>query len=142
MSASSAARELVGSVEDFEPLWDYVLVKVIQREEASPGGVLMPDNYAPKMELKRAKVIKAGKGAYRESGAFIPNPIKEGDIISMIGHTGPCEVFVRVDGSSNQHYLLAGRDCVAIEKSKSTIPCCPPDVGCSNDKAEPGRDGY
>lgn len=92
---------------DFEPLWDYCLIKPIEQKETK-GGIVLPDGTTID-GVKKARVIKAGKGAYRESGAFIENPIKEGDVIYMMAYVKP--FVVTLEGEV--YYCLSGRDIVA-----------------------------
>ena len=98
---------------DFEPLWDYILALPIE-ETVSSGGVVLP-NGARLTDVKKALVVKAGKGAYRESGAFIENPIKAGDTIYMMGHVQP--FLVSLNGK--KHICLSSRDVVAITVRKT-----------------------
>ena len=97
---------------DFEPLWDYILALPIE-ENVTKGGIALPDG-SRLTDVKKALVVKAGKGAYRESGAFIENPIQAGDTIYMMGHVKPFVVGI----NGKNHICLSGRDVVAIAKRK------------------------
>lgn len=92
---------------DFEPMWDYCLIKPIE-QKATKGGIQLPDGTTLD-GVKKARVIKAGKGTYRESGAFIENPIKPGDVIYMMAYVKP---FVVTLGGET-YLCLSGRDIVA-----------------------------
>lgn len=96
---------------DFVPFWDYVLLDPIPKSKTE-GGIVMPDGSKGVDDMARSVCIKAGKGAYRESGAFIENPIQEGDIIYHMAMIKP--FFVKFKGKT--YLCVAGRDCVARAK--------------------------
>lgn len=63
----------------FQPLHDRVLVKRLEEDEKTPGGILIPDT--AKEKPIRGIVIAAGKGARTEDGRLLPMDIKEGDTV-------------------------------------------------------------
>lgn len=110
--AKNGDFDLPGQYDDFEPLWDYILAKPVE-ENVTKGGIQLPEGTRV-ADVKKALVVKAGKGAYRESGAFIENPVKAGDCIYMMAHVKP--FIVPINGVN--HICLSGRDVVAITKRK------------------------
>ena len=63
----------------FKPLHDRVLVKRVQSDEKTAGGIIIPDTAQEKpME---GKVLEAGSGARDESGKLVPLDVKKGDKI-------------------------------------------------------------
>ena len=61
------------------PLHDRVLVKRLEGEEKTKGGIIIPDSAQEKpME---GKVMAAGKGARGEDGKVVPLDVKKGDRI-------------------------------------------------------------
>lgn len=98
---------------NFEPLWDYLLIKPVKKDKTK-GGIVLPDG-SRLDDLSTGLVVKAGKGAYRESGAFIENPIKVGDTIYMMGHVKP--FVVPLNGET--YCCVSGRDVVAVTKYKA-----------------------
>ena len=64
---------------NFKPLHDRVLVKRVDSDEKSPGGIIIPDTAQEKpME---GEVVEVGSGARDESGKLVPLDVKKGDKI-------------------------------------------------------------
>ena len=63
----------------FRPLHDRVVVKRIDAEEKSKGGIIIPDT--AKEKPQEGEVIAAGPGARSESGQLQPLDVKVGDRI-------------------------------------------------------------
>jgi len=77
----------------FKPLHDRVLVKRVNQEEKTAGGIIIPDSAQEKpME---GKVIAAGSGAKSEDGKVTPLDVKKGDKI-LFGKWSGTEI--KVDG--------------------------------------------
>lgn len=93
---------------DFNPLWDYCLLEPIIPTQ-TPGGIAIPDGSRTDDTLK-SLVIKAGPGAYRDSGAFVPNPIKEGDYVYHMTWGAKPVKFVF---NGKMYLVVSGRDCIA-----------------------------
>lgn len=68
------------------PLHDYVLVKRLSKEEASPGGIIIPD--AAREKASRGEVLAVGPGAWSESGRRIEPSVKKGDIVLLPKYGG------------------------------------------------------
>ena len=62
-----------------KPLHDRVVVRRIEEEERTPGGVIIPDT--AKEKPMQGTVVAVGPGARDESGKRIPPDVKEGDTI-------------------------------------------------------------
>ena len=63
----------------FRPLHDRVLIKVLDSEEKTKGGIIIPDTAQEKpME---GEVLEVGSGARDESGKLVPPDVKKGDKI-------------------------------------------------------------
>tara|TARA_B110000014_G_C19641378_1_gene338044 strand:+ start:196 stop:507 length:312 start_codon:yes stop_codon:yes gene_type:complete len=63
----------------FRPLHDRVLVRRVNSDEKTPGGIIIPDTAQEKpME---GEVIEIGTGARDESGKLVPLDVKKGDKI-------------------------------------------------------------
>jgi len=78
----------------FTPLHDRVLVKRIDQDEKSAGGIIIPDTAQEKpME---GKIIAAGKGAHREDGGITPMDVKSGDRV-LFGKWSGTEVKINGD---------------------------------------------
>ena len=61
----------------FNPLHDRVLVRRIEGEDKTRGGLLIPDTAQEKPA--EAEVVAVGEGARRETGELIPMAVKTGD---------------------------------------------------------------
>ncbi|OHV88669.1 co-chaperone GroES [Mesorhizobium sp. ORS 3428] len=63
----------------FRPLHDRVLVRRVEAEEKTAGGIIIPDT--AKEKPQEGEVIAVGSGARDESGKLIPLDVKVGDRI-------------------------------------------------------------
>ncbi len=61
------------------PLDDRIVVKPLEAEQASAGGILLPDT--AKEKPQRAKVVAVGDGARTDEGARLPLSVAVGDEI-------------------------------------------------------------
>lgn len=82
----------------FRPLHDRVLVKRIQSEERTAGGIIIPDT--AKEKPIEGEVIAVGAGARDQAGNIVPLEVKAGDRI-VFGKWSGNEV--KVD---NEEYLV------------------------------------
>jgi len=78
----------------FRPLHDRVLVKRVEQDEKSAGGIIIPDTAQEKpME---GKVIAVGTGTREEGGKVTPLDVKAGDRI-LFGKWSGTEVTIEGD---------------------------------------------
>ena len=63
----------------FRPLHDRVLVRRIEAEEKTAGGIIIPDT--AKEKPQEGEVIAVGAGTRDEAGKLVPLDVKEGDRI-------------------------------------------------------------
>jgi chaperonin GroES len=77
----------------FRPLHDRVLVRRIEQQEKTAGGIIIPDT--AKEKPQEGEVIAAGAGAKTEDGKITPLDVKAGDRI-LFGKWSGTEV--RIDG--------------------------------------------
>jgi chaperonin GroES len=77
----------------FRPLHDRVVVKRVQEETKTKGGIIIPDTAAEKPQ--QGQVIAAGPGARGESGEIAPLDVKVGDKV-LFGKWSGTEV--KIDG--------------------------------------------
>ena len=77
----------------FRPLHDRVVVKRIDAEEKSAGGIIIPDT--AKEKPSQGEVIAVGPGGRDESGKLIPIDVSEGDRV-LFGKWSGTEV--KIDG--------------------------------------------
>jgi chaperonin GroES len=77
----------------FRPLHDRVVVRRIEAEEKSKGGIIIPDT--AKEKPQEGEIIAVGPGARDESGKVQPLDVKAGDRV-LFGKWSGTEV--RIDG--------------------------------------------
>ena len=78
----------------FKPLHDRVLVKRVESEEKTKGGLIIPDS--AKEKPAEGEVVAVGEGARKDSGELIAPSVKAGDRI-LFGKWSGTEV--TVDGT-------------------------------------------
>jgi chaperonin GroES len=78
----------------FRPLHDRVVVKRIDAEEKSAGGIIIPDN--AKEKPSEGEVVSVGPGGRDEAGKLIPIDIKVGERV-LFGKWSGTEV--KIDGT-------------------------------------------
>jgi len=64
---------------NFRPLHDRVVIRRLNAEEKTAGGIIIPDT--AKEKPMEGEVIAAGPGARNEAGALVPLDVKAGDRI-------------------------------------------------------------
>ena len=77
----------------FRPLHDRVVVKRIESEEKTKGGIIIPDTAAEKPQ--QGEVVAVGPGARDEAGKLIAIELKKGDRV-LFGKWSGTEV--KIDG--------------------------------------------
>jgi len=77
----------------FKPLHDRVLVRRIEQEEKTKGGIIIPDT--AKEKPQEGEVIAAGPGARKDDGNLVPLVVKAGDRV-LFGKWSGTEV--KIDG--------------------------------------------
>jgi chaperonin GroES len=72
---------------DLQPLGDRLIVEVLEEEETTVGGIVLPDTAREKPQ--RGKVLAVGPGSRSDSGELIPLDVVAGDeiIFSKYGGT-------------------------------------------------------
>ena len=77
----------------FRPLHDRVLIRPIEVDQKTAGGIIIPDT--AKEKPSQGKVLAVGPGARGEDGKIVPLDVKKGDKI-LFGKWSGSEV--RVEG--------------------------------------------
>jgi chaperonin GroES len=77
----------------FRPLHDRIVLRRIEGEEKTKGGIIIPDN--AKEKPQEGEVIAVGPGARDESGKLVPLDVKAGDRV-LFGKWSGTEV--KIDG--------------------------------------------
>ena len=71
---------------NIRPLHDRVILKRMEEETTSPGGIVIPDSAAEKPV--RGEVVAAGNGKRLENGEIIPLDVKVGDKVLFGKYSG------------------------------------------------------
>ena len=71
---------------NLRPLHDRVIIKRMEEERTSPGGIVIPDSATEKPI--RGEVVAAGNGKRTESGDVIPLDVKVGDKVLFGKYSG------------------------------------------------------
>ena len=90
-----------------KPLGDKVLVEVLEAEEKTKGGIILPDT--AKEEKTEGKVIAVGLGKVLESGKVQPPEVKKGDRVIFGKYAGDEIV---IDGK--KHKVLKESEILAV----------------------------
>ena len=93
------------------PLHDRIIVKRLEEERTSAGGIIIPDTAAEKPI--QGKVVAVGKGKILENGNVRPLDVKVGDKI-LFGKYGGTEV--KVDG--DELLVMREEDVMAVIEGK------------------------
>ena len=70
----------------FRPLHDRVLIEVLDSEEKTSGGIIIPD--AAKEKPQEGKVVAVGPGKIADDGKRIPTEVSVGDIVVYSKYAG------------------------------------------------------
>ena len=89
------------------PLQDRVIVKRIQEEEKTKGGIIIPDT--AKEKPQEGKVVAVGKGKVNENGKVTPLDVKAGDRILFGKYAG---TEVKIEGE--EHLILREEDILGV----------------------------
>jgi len=89
------------------PLQDRVIVKRIEEEEKSKGGIIIPDT--AKEKPQEGKVIAVGKGKLNEDGKVIPLEVKVNDLILFGKYSG---TEINIDGE--EHLIMREEDILGV----------------------------
>ena len=91
----------------FRPLHDRVLVRRVEADEKTAGGIIIPDT--AKEKPQEGKVIAAGNGKVGDDGKKIPLDVKAGDKI-LFGKYSGSEVKIE----DKEYLIMREEDVLAI----------------------------
>jgi len=89
------------------PLHDRILVKRLEEETKTTGGLFIPDS--AKEKPIQAKVVAVGAGKLDKNGKLIPLDVKAGDKVLFSKYSGS---EIKVDGED--HLIMREDDVLAI----------------------------
>jgi chaperonin GroES len=97
-----------------KPLHDRVLVRRLEQEEKTAGGIIIPDT--AKEKPQQGEILAIGSGARDESGKVVPLDVKVGDVV-LFAKWGGTEV--KIDGEDL--LVMKESDIIAVvEDAKKT----------------------
>jgi chaperonin GroES len=90
-----------------KPLQDRILVKRVEEETKTKGGIIIPDS--AKEKPQEGLVVAVGSGKVTDSGTRVPPEVKKGDRVLFGKYSGS---EIKVDGE--EHLILREDDILAI----------------------------
>jgi len=98
----------------FRPLHDRVVVRRVDEDEKTPGGIIIPDT--AKEKPMQGEVIAVGPGARDESGKVVPLDVQAGDRV-LFGKWSGTEV--KIDGE--ELLIMKESDIMGVIEGKSSL---------------------
>lgn len=89
------------------PLHDRVVVKRVDEEQKTAGGIIIPDT--AKEKPQQGKVTAVGRGRILEDGKVVPLVVKAGDLVLFSKYAGN---EIKIDGE--EHLIMREDDILAI----------------------------
>ena len=88
----------------FQPLSDRVLIKSVEQDTVSAGGIYIPPTAQGKEATVQGRVLAVGPGRASTKGELMPMTVKEGDIVVFSKYAG-------------QEIQVDGDDCLLVKES-------------------------
>ena len=98
----------------FRPLHDRVVVRRVEEESKTAGGIIIPDTAQEKQ--MQGKIIAVGPGARDEAGKIVPLEVKAGDLV-LFGKWSGTEV--KIDGQDL--LIMKESDILGILEGKASV---------------------
>ncbi|MDQ7780488.1 MAG: co-chaperone GroES [Planctomycetota bacterium] len=92
---------------NLRPLEDRVVIKVLEAEEKTKGGIVLPDT--AKEKPQKGEVIASGEGKLLDNGKRVANMLKKGDKVLFGKYSG---TEVKIDGE--EHLILREEDILGV----------------------------
>ncbi len=89
------------------PLQDRVIVKRIEEEEKTKGGIIIPDT--AKEKPQEGKIVAAGKGKVGDDGKVTPLDVKAGDRVLFSKYAG---TEIKIEGE--EHLIMREDDILGV----------------------------
>jgi chaperonin GroES len=89
------------------PLQDRILIKRLDEEEKTKGGIIIPDT--AKEKPQEGKVIAVGAGKVNEDGKLQPLEVKKGDRVLFSKYAG-----TEIDLDGEEHLIIREDDVLGI----------------------------
>ncbi len=94
---------------NIKPLGDRVVLKVLEAEEKTASGIVLPDT--AKEKPQQGKIVAVGPGKHSEEGKLIPMSVKAGDTVLFAKYAG-----TEVKYEGEELLILRESDLLAIVK--------------------------
>lgn len=91
--------------KDYEPLGEYVLVEIAEKQTQTAGGIHLPES----VQTGSIRVVACGPGRVLDSGAFVEPRVKPGDVVFARKGT----MFHYPNGERKEVALVLERDIMA-----------------------------
>ena len=104
-----ATKDEVTMTTSIRPLHDCILVKRLDAESKTPGGLFIPD--AAKEKPVEGLVVAVGDGTRNKEGDWIPLDVKAGDRVLFSRYSG---AEVKVSLGDGEHLILREDDVLAV----------------------------
>ncbi|HWK33099.1 co-chaperone GroES [Bradyrhizobium cenepequi] len=98
----------------FRPLHDRVVVRRLDAEEKTAGGIIIPDT--AKEKPQEGEIVAAGPGARNEKGELVPLDVKAGDRV-LFGKWSGTEV--KIDGE--ELLIMKESDILGVVEHAGTL---------------------
>jgi chaperonin GroES len=105
-ASSDGAPEVLFPMK-MRPLHDRILVKRVEEEAKTKGGIIIPDT--AKEKPQEAKVVAVGSGKVTDDGKLVALEVKKGDRVLFGKYSGS---EVQIDGE--EHLIIREEDVLAI----------------------------
>ena len=89
------------------PLHDRIVVKRIEEETTTSGGIIIPDS--AKEKPQEGKIVAVGNGKVAEDGTVSPLDVKRGDKILFSKYSGS-----EIDIDGTEHLIMREDDVLAV----------------------------
>ena len=89
------------------PLHDRILVRRIEQEEKTKGGLIIPDT--AKEKPQEGKVIAVGKGRVSEDGKLLPLDVNKGDRVLFAKYAGS-----EIEVGGDEHLIIREDDVLGV----------------------------
>lgn len=98
---------MTNTTSTLRPLHDRILVKRLDAESKTPGGIIIPDN--AKEKPVEGLVIAVGEGSRNKDGERIPLDVKAGDRVLFAKYSG-----TEIKAFGDDHMILREDDILAV----------------------------
>jgi chaperonin GroES len=92
---------------NIKPLGDRVVLRVLEAEEKTASGIVLPDT--AKEKPQQGKIVAVGPGRYGEDGKLMPMSVKDGDTVLFAKYAG-----TEVKYGGEELLILKESDLLAI----------------------------